>query len=114
MPCNQFANQEPDSNLDVLKHVQTTYNVTFPMFAKLTVNNPFCTEADPNTCSSSSKKCCQASNPVYKYLKSLFPGELGWNYEKFLLGFDGVPVKRYGSLVEPNAILPDINKLLGI
>jgi len=50
---------------------------------------------------------------VYGYLKSVLPGTLGWNYEKFLVGKDGVPVKRYGSLTEPNAIIGDINKLLG-
>jgi glutathione peroxidase len=113
MPCNQFASQEPDANQDILAHVQKTYNVTFPMFAKLTVNAP-CAETDPNMCSRTSKICCTPSNPVYAYLKSVFPGTVGWNYEKFLLGKDGVPVKRYISIAEPNSILPDIRKLLGI
>jgi len=112
-PCNQFANQEPDANQDILKHVQTTFNVTFPMFAKLNVNSP-CTETSPVTCGVTSKLCCRQNNNVYGYLKGVLPGTLGWNYEKFLVGKDGVPVKRYGSLIEPNAILGDINKLLGI
>jgi len=111
MPCNQFGSQEPDTNFNILKHVQTTYNVSFPMFAKLNVNDP-CTESDPSMCAAASKICCSPSNPVYAYLKSLFPGALGWNYEKFLIGKDGVPVKRYTSLIEPNAILADIMKLL--
>jgi len=113
MPCNQFANQEPDTNANVLKHVQDAYGVTFPMFAKLNVNAP-CTETSPITCGSTSKLCCRQNNNVYGYLKGVLPGTLAWNYEKFLVGKDGVPVKRYNSLVEPNAILPDILKLLGI
>jgi len=113
MPCNQFASQEPDSNAEILKHVQSTYNVSFPLFAKLNVNTP-CTETSPNTCTPPSKLCCRQNNNIYAYLKGVFPGALGWNYEKFLVGKDGVAVKRYSSLVEPNSILPDINKLLGI
>jgi len=113
-PCNQFASQEPDSNAEVLAHVKQAFGVNFPMFAKLTVNDPMCTETDSNTCLATSKLCCKASNSVYGYLKSVLPGTLGWNYEKFLVNKQGVAVKRYGSLVEPNAILPDIRALLGI
>jgi len=112
-PCNQFANQEPDTNQNVLAHVQSKYNVSFPMFAKLNVNAP-CTETNPNTCAAGSKLCCRQNNNVYGDLKSVLPGTLMWNYEKFLVGKDGVPVKRYGSLIEPNAIVADIKKLLGV
>jgi len=112
MPCNQFASQEPDSNEEILAHVRQAYNVNFDMFAKLNVNAP-CTETSPTACAGTSKLCCRQNNNVYGYLKSVLPGTLGWNYEKFLVGKDGVPVKRYGSLVEPNAILADINALLG-
>jgi len=113
MPCNQFGSQEPDTNENVLAHVQTTYNVTFAMFAKLNVNAP-CKETRSDMCASTSSVCCTPSNPVYAYLKSVFKGELLWNYEKFLIDKNGLPVKRYLSVVEPNTILPDIKKLLGI
>jgi len=50
---------------------------------------------------------------VYNYLKGVFPGNLSWNYEKFLVRQDGVTVKRYNSLTNPDAIVPDIKRLLG-
>jgi len=113
MPCNQFASQEPGTNDDIWAHVKSKYNVTFPMFAKLNVNAP-CKETSPVMCDATSKICCTPNNNVYGYLKGVLPGNLGWNYEKFLVGKDGVPVKRYSSLTAPNSVLPDIKKLLGI
>jgi len=83
------------------------------MFAKLNVNAP-CKETSPVMCDATSKICCTPNNNVYGYLKGVLPGNLGWNYEKFLVGKDGVPVKRYSSLTAPNSVLPDIKKLLGI
>jgi len=112
MPCNQFGSQEPDSNSAIAAHVKSAYGVDFPMFAKLNVNAP-CTESRSDMCSSASKVCCTPSNPLYALLKRAFPGNLAWNYEKFLINKDGVPVKRYSSLIAPNSILPDIKALLG-
>jgi len=112
MPCNQFGSQEPDSNAEIEAHVKSTYSCNFPLFAKLTVNAP-CTVTDPNMCQPASTQCCTPSNPVYNYLKGVFPGNLSWNYEKFLVRQDGVTVKRYNSLTNPDAIVPDIKRLLG-
>jgi len=73
------------------------YNVDFPMFMKIDVNG-------------------DNADPLYKYLKTELPGTMGneikWNFTKFLLDRKGKPVKRYGSIVKPEDITKDIDKLL--
>jgi glutathione peroxidase len=97
-PCNQFGGQEPGSADEIATFCSTTYDVTFPMFAKVDVNGP-------------------AAHPLWVHLKQERPGLLGteaikWNFTKFLVGRDGVVVKRYGPQVEPKAIAADIAALL--
>jgi glutathione peroxidase len=87
VPSNDFGRQEPGSNADILKFCQSTYKVTFPMLAKVTV------KGDDKV-------------PLYKYLTGAntnpkFAGEVGWNFEKFLIGRDGQVVGRFKSGVEP-------------
>ena len=83
---------------EIREFCSTTYGVTFPMFAKVDVNGP-------------------AAHPLWVHLKQERPGLLGteaikWNFTKFLVGRDGVVVKRYGPQVEPKAIAADIAALL--
>ncbi|CAN5537542.1 hypothetical protein BH10ACT2_BH10ACT2_14640 [soil metagenome] len=92
-PCNQFGTQEPDSEADILKFVQTKYDVHFPMFSKLEVNGDGACE-------------------LYKWLKAQTDGaDIKWNFEKFLVARDG-KVQRFGTAVTPEEIAPHIAELL--
>jgi glutathione peroxidase len=93
-PCNQFGAQEPGSEAQIQQFCQSTYGVSFPMFAKIAVNGP-------------------DTHPLYAFLKSSEPGLLGtegikWNFTKFLVGRDGKVVKRYAPAAKPEAIEADI------
>ena len=97
-PCDQFGNQEPGDEQAIREFCSLTYDVTFPMFAKIEVNGP-------------------GTHPLYRYLKDARPGILGttaikWNFTKFLVGRDGSVIKRYASTDTPEAIEPEIVPLL--
>ncbi len=97
-PCNQFGAQESGTNEQIQQFCSTTYNVTFPVLAKVDVNGD---EADP----------------IYQFLKKEKPGVLGtemikWNFTKFLVDKNGQVFKRYGSSTEPKEIVNDIKSLL--
>ena len=98
-PCNQFGAQEPGDAAEIQNFCSLTYDVTFPMFAKIEVNGG-------------------RTHPLYRFLKRARRGLLGtagikWNFTKFLVGRDGLPIARYAPSVEPEAIAPDIEKALG-
>jgi glutathione peroxidase len=87
IPSNEFGHQEPGTNADILKFCQNNYKVTFPMMGKVVVKG-------------------DGKVPLYQFLteKDTNPdhaGEVGWNFEKFLIGKDGKVVGRYKSSVEP-------------
>ncbi len=97
-PCDQFGHQEPGDEAEIKKFCALSYGVSFPMFAKIKVNG-----AD--------------ANPLYEYLKSTLPGILGieaikWNFTKFLVGKDGVPIKRYAPADKPEDIAPEVEAAL--
>ena len=97
-PCNQFGAQEPGSEVEIAQFCELNYGVTFPLFAKIEVNGA-------------------AAAPLYQYLKKAKPGLLGseaikWNFTKFLVDRKGTVVERYAPNTEPEAIAPDIEKLL--
>jgi glutathione peroxidase len=97
-PCNQFGAQEPGSESQIGQFCETNYGVTFPMFAKIDVNGTH-------------------AHPLYKYLKEGRPGFLGsenikWNFTKFLVNRDGVPVARYAPQTKPEELEDPIRKLL--
>jgi glutathione peroxidase len=97
-PCNQFGHQEPLGN-DVMEQTcQINHGVTFPLFEKIEVNGA-------NT------------HPVFRYLKKKLGGLLGrrikWNFTKFLIDADGVPVRRFAPVTKPEAIEPKVRELLG-
>jgi glutathione peroxidase len=97
-PCNQFGNQEPGSEKDIAEGCLLNYGVTFPMFSKVDVNGEY-------------------AHPLFKYLKKKLPGfiisRIKWNFTKFLIDRNGVPVKRYSSSTKPENLSGDIEKLLG-
>jgi glutathione peroxidase len=96
-PCNQFANQEPESNANMEQACKLNFGVTFPLFEKIDVNGP-------------------RTHPVFRLLKRRLGGLLGsrikWNFTKFLLDADGRPVRRFAPVTKPAAIEPYIQKLL--
>lgn len=85
-PCNQFGGQEPGSPLEIQEFCTEKYNVTFDMMNKIDVNGP-------------------ETAAIYKKLKSFprDPGDVKWNFEKFLIGRDGEVVARFRTKVEPDA-----------
>jgi len=86
-PCNQFGKQEPGSNEQIKEFCSSKYDVTFPMFDKLEVNGP-------------------GRHPLYTMLagpSSPFPGDIKWNFGKFLIGRDGKILKRFEPKVTPDS-----------
>lgn len=98
-PCNQFGNQEPGGAEEILSFCSTTYDVTFPMFAKVDVNG-------------------DDAHPLYEWMRRERPGVLGgaikWNFTKFLIDTEGNVVKRYGSATKPEKIADDVEALLPV
>ena len=97
-PSNQFGEQEPGSDDEIIFFCQGTYDVQFDMFSKIDVNGD-------NT------------DPLYKYIKNEQSGffwteSIKWNFTKFLVDRDGNVVKRYGSSTKPESIKEDIEELL--
>jgi glutathione peroxidase len=86
-PCNQFGGQEPGTSEEIKKFCSSKYSVTFPMFEKIDVNGP-------------------KRHPLYTLLAgegSPFPGDIKWNFNKFLVGKDGKILKRFDSKVTPDS-----------
>ena len=83
-PANEFGGQEPGSDADIATFCSTKYGVTFDMFSKIIVKGP-------------------QKAPLYKTLteSATTPGEVAWNFEKFLIGREGGIVGRYKSGVAP-------------
>ncbi|MBA3898205.1 MAG: glutathione peroxidase [Sphingomonadaceae bacterium] len=97
-PCNQFGGQEPGDADEIANFCSLTYDVTFPVLAKVEVNG-------------------SGADPLWKYLKHEKPGLLGsegikWNFTKFLVDRDGAPVARYAPTDKPETLAPAIEKLL--
>ena len=86
-PCNQFGGQEPGTNEEIKAFCTTKYAVTFPLFDKIDVNGPH-------------------RHPLYTALageNSPFPGDIRWNFCKFLVGRDGRILQRFDTKVKPDA-----------
>ena len=89
VPSNDFGKQEPGTNAQILEFCKSTYKVTFPLLEKVTVKG-------------------EGKIPLYQYLTSKdsnpkFSGEIGWNFEKFLIDRKGQVVGRFKSGVEPTS-----------
>jgi glutathione peroxidase len=97
-PCNQFGAQEPGSEQEIQTFCSLTYGVSFPMSAKLDVNGA-------------------GRHPLYAWLTDPangHPGDIEWNFEKFLIGRDGRVLKRYPPPVKPEdkGLMQDIAEAL--
>ena len=89
-PCNQFGAQEPGNAEEIASFCSLTYNVGFPMMAKIDVNGPH-------------------THPLWAWLKHEKKGILGsegvkWNFTKFLIDRDGEVISRFAPTVEPKAL----------
>jgi len=86
-PCNDFGAQEPGNNEQIKEFCTKEYNVTFPMFDKLHVKGP-------------------EQHPLYTALsgkESPYPGNVTWNFGKFLIGRDGKILKRFDPKTKPDS-----------
>jgi len=89
-PCNQFGAQETGDISEIQTFCSLTYDVSFPLFAKIIVNGSDAT-------------------PLYKYLKSAATGLLGsevikWNFTKFLVDREGNVLNRYAPSTKPESL----------
>ena len=93
-PCNQFHEQEPGSNAQIKEFCTETYGVVFPMFDKLNVNGA-------------------ERSPLYTQLAgpdAAFPGDIKWNFTKFLVGRDGNILARFEPKQKPDD--PEVTKAI--
>lgn len=84
VPSNQFGAQEPGTEADIQAFCSATYDVTFPMTAKVDVNGA-------------------KAHPLYAWLTANTGGPVAWNFAKFLVGKDGAIVKRFDSATTPES-----------
>lgn len=85
IPCNDFGGQEPGTNEQIKEFCSTKYKVTFPMLDKVHVKGA-------------------EQHPLYTALtgkEGAFPGDVKWNFGKFLIGRDGKPLKRIEPGIKP-------------
>ena len=99
-PCNQFGRQEPGTATEIRQFCDTTYRVSFPMFAKVKVNGP-------------------DAHPLYQHLTQTKRGALGttfikWNFTKFLVDRNGEVVGRFGPRVRPDELRAQVDGLLEV
>lgn len=93
-PCNQFGGQEPGTDAEIKEFCTSKYSVTFPMFDKLEVNGA-------------------NRHPLYVTLAgdaSPFPGNIHWNFTKFLISRDGKILNRFDSKVKPDS--PEVTQAI--
>jgi glutathione peroxidase len=95
-PCNQFGQQEPGTADDIRQFCTANYNVTFDLFEKIKVNG-------------------ESADAFYKHLTSLVtkpegPGNISWNFEKFLISRHGKVVARFAPGIQPDA--PEVIKVI--
>ena len=98
VPCNQFAGQEPGYEAEIQAFCQTSYGVTFPLTEKTAVNGG-------------------QRHPLYRLLAgegAEFPGDISWNFEKFLVGKNGEVLARFSprTLPEDPSVLAAIESAL--
>ncbi len=98
-PCNQFGKQESGTNDEIAQFCTLNYGVSFQMMAKVDVNGI-------------------NEHPLYHYLKKSVGRTLlhriKWNFTKFLINKEGIPVKRYSPFTSPQKMAPDLEGLLNV
>ena len=96
-PANNFGQQEPGTNAEIKTFCYTKYSLSFPLFSKISVKG-------------------DDKHPLYRYLteQSPFPGEVEWNFQKYLVDRSGKVVARYPHRTKPLApeIVQDVERVL--
>ncbi len=97
-PCNQFGQQEPGDAAEIKNFCSLTYDVTFPMFAKIDVKGP-------------------AQHPIYDHMTrakggGLLGRDIKWNFTKFLIGRDGKVLARFPPTAKPESLEGAIKRAL--
>ena len=96
-PANDFGKQEPGDNKEIAEFCYTKYSLEFPLFSKIAVTG-------------------EQKHPLYRYLTkdTAFPGEITWNFQKFLVNRQGTVIARYAPGQKPLSpqIVDDIEKAL--
>ncbi|MDH4187325.1 MAG: redoxin domain-containing protein [Nitrospira sp.] len=96
-PANNFGKQEPGTDAEIKTFCYTKYSLSFPLFSKISVKG-------------------NDTHPLYRYLteQSPFPGEVEWNFQKYLVDRSGAVVARYPHRTKPLApeIVQDLERLL--
>jgi glutathione peroxidase len=85
-PCNNFGGQEPGTIAEIQEFCSTKFNVTFPIMDKIDVKG-------------------DNQHPLYAALTAKdgpMPGDVKWNFGKFLIGKDGKPIARFDSATKPD------------
>ena len=96
-PANNFGQQEPGTNAEIKSFCFTKYSLTFPLFTKISVKG-------------------DDKHPLYRYLteQSPFPGEVEWNFQKYLVDRSGNIVGRFPHRMKPLApeIVKEVERVL--
>lgn len=97
-PCNQFGQQEPGSDKEIISFCQLNYGVSFTIMNKICVNG-------------------NQEHALYTWMKEQKRGLLGsqnikWNFTKFLINRQGEVIKRYAPVTKPEQIETDIKEAL--
>lgn len=96
-PANNFGQQEPGSNAEIKGFCLTKYSVSFPLFSKISVKG-------------------SDKHPLYRYLteQSPFPGEVEWNFQKYLVDRSGNVVGRFHHRTKPLSpeIVQEVERVL--
>jgi glutathione peroxidase len=97
-PCDQFKNQEPESNETMEEVCRINHGVSFQLTEKVNVNG-------------------KNEHPIFTWLKNkkggFFGKKIRWNFTKFLIDKEGKTIKRYAPNIKPAKVEKDILKLLG-
>lgn len=86
-PCNDFGNQEPGTHEEIVEFCETKFDISFPLMAKISVKG-------------------KNQHPLYAALTGkdgVFPGNVKWNFGKFLIGKDGKAIARFEPRTRPDA-----------
>jgi len=87
LPCNQFGGQEPGSPSEIKSFCENQYQITFPLTEKIEVNG-------------------KGRHPLYAHLAgdgAAFPGDVTWNFEKFLIDKQGLVLRRFSPKTAPDS-----------
>ena len=105
-PCNQFLGQEPGSEDEIKTFCSTTYGITFPMFSKIDVNGEGRHPLYQKLIDAAPTAVAPADSGFYERMASkgrapLYPDDILWNFEKFLVGRDGKVLQRFSPDMTP-------------